>query len=361
MRQWIHPYREQALEQLSFLEAEKAALAKAAPGEKILLPVYTPRLIQYMKTGNEDVIPATLFYEGIVILLAADPEFKQAEEYIHLLSQEKELLKHLKESATVVENQDGILGASYHMLILDLEPERVESLIYLLMQYHGANNKEALQDVLQKILQINPEQIKTDDLELIASFCIQEQQYDDATHVFAYLEDERKSEMSDEAKTMAQEFRVQQHQSKMEEALNRQDFSGAMRIYDEIALQDRKGIHYFLYGEAQQGLGHFPQSIVSLTKAIEEGVDRSDAFNDLSIAYYLSQQVDQAYEVARQGLERYPDNEKLLYNLLVFLLQLEEVEEAKNIFHVLQTMELKDEEIQSNVAQLSQYFEEENR
>lgn len=357
MRKWIHPYRQQALDQLSFLEVSKGTFIKGS-GDQALLPVYSPRLIQYMKKGDENVVPANLFYEGMVIVLAADPNFESAGLYIRILGQEENLLQQLKESAAVIQETDAVVGASFAILILDLDPKDVSSLIYLLLRYHAEQMMGEVNAVLDELLTIDWEKIETDDLDLMAAFLIQQNRKEEAESLFSYIDGQRKEEMSEEGRLIYQELLTEKSNRAMQQALNQQNFDGAVKLFTEIPQQNRTPLHYFYYGEAQQGLGHFPQSIVSLTKAMEGGIHKSDLYNDLAIAYYLSQQVEQAAEVVEEGLGHFPTDENLLYNGVVYSLQLEKEEKAKHYLKQLQKIEIKDVEIAASVEELSRYMKD---
>lgn len=329
------PDKKRWLESLSFLE-QKDGLEP--------LPVYTPNLIEVMKTGSEENLPWTLFVEGMLILLAADPDFAHAQAYREKLSSDPALLPLIRQRLDELAELRHPLAFPFAVGLYAMAPDQktaaLLSALYLsedpeesLRLFDAAkstDDPEALKRLLPVARQLKPEETERLLAGLIEKDPAGAQLYRGQLHV---LQQER-------ALTEAQK------------ALEREDFHRVIEIADDIGETLRTPELTALRGTANQGLGLFDASIRDLEEAIQKGAASPERYNDLSIAYYLTGDAEQAIETLLEGIRILGEDERMRYNLFVYGMQTDRTDLAAESLEKLRQMHIRDPQIRQDLARI---------
>lgn len=350
---YVFPNRDAVLDELSFLEWKDHRLFESLSVDPAPMPILTGKLIERMKSGEESEIPPGLYIEGMVLLLAADPDFPHADTYRAILSRDPGMIAALKEQMMTMFREKDTSAFLYALALVSLVPEDSTVTAVLaqgLFTWDGINAHDDISHLLRIVREDRSSSAETNLIAASAAMAIGDMALGE--HL---LEDVRSTDAQQErevAEQMLADIRRDQRIDSARQAMNRQDFEGAIRLIMEVSKADRTALDFFLLGESQQGLGLFVQSIENLARAIDMGCEEKDAYNDLSIAYYLSNRFDEAIDVAEWGLNLWPNDEKLMFNQLIYLLQADRVEEARTILDQLRAMEIEDEEIRESLEEM---------
>ncbi len=330
------PNREDWLRELSFLEQKK---------EDLPLPVYTPHLIEVMKTVKEDHLPWSLFVEGMVILLAADPDFIHGKTYRERLESDPQLLSVLREKMNELAETHHPLALPYALTLfrMEEEPQAASALAFYLaasspalalqLADQAAESRDPV--VLHRVLSVYNRIGQTARQEEVLQRLIEEH---------APGEEMYRAQLSSLQRQKAEE--------ETEAALRKEDFHQAINAVDQVGEMDRTGRLYALRGTANQGLGLFQASIHDFLQALDRGYSTPEIYNDLSIAYYLTGNTEEAIRTLQEGLEKVGEEERMLYNLLVYAIQADRTELAVDTLNKLKDRDIADPRIREDVEKI---------
>lgn len=338
------PGAEQWIENVVFLESKGKV---GENGIDVPLPVYSRRLQESVKTGDAD-IPPSWFLEGMAIVLAADPKFLHADSYRSWLLEDRrwlrsEMKKRWNESDPTVacfaavllqDDPDDSLAASVMASVLVDEPNAAERIGALCTQVLEDDEKD--EDALWICASVARE-VK---LLGLAIQCLEKIQFSS--------NEERAHAVRETLRSLMNEWSLE----RAEILLRQQQYEEVVSLLGDLDPRDRSPYAWFLTGQAQQGMGLFSISKASLVKAIESGYQTPEAYNDLAIAYYIEENFVQALQVAEDGLARFPEEPRLLYNRLVFALQTGRTEEAQESLNRLRNVEISDPELRKSVDEI---------
>lgn len=350
---YIHPDRTSVLDSLSFLEWKDSTRFRELHIDPVPMPVPTDALIECMKTSHS--VPAELYIEGMLLLLAADPEFVHAEAYREILSQDKKMIRTIADRALDKIAGNDRTALSDAIAVLEIDPESATAQAALVWGYAAIDPMLYEKEIrfLSDSFYQNENASEKAKIRM-AHFYFQADEIDRAENLLTSITYDNERMPSEEELHLLNRIRIRKREKEGQILLNRQEFE---KVIDELASiypEEKTARIHFLIGEAQQGMGAFKQSIASLETAIELGIEEADAYNDLSIAHYLLSDYRNAIQVAEMARERFGNNERILYNLLVYYLQDESVDKATKVFETLRMMEIRDPEIRKSLESLMQ-------
>lgn len=331
------PEKEAWLAELSFLERVN---------NPVPMPVYTPHLIEIMKTTQEEALPWTLFVEGMVILLAADPDFRYAKEYKDQLKQDPAVLAALREKMQDLADANHPMAFPFALTLYTIEEDAVSASIlaalFLPFDEKTAHRMSLVAEttdesfVLARLLPVYQQ--------------LQMDKKREALLTKLLALDAPGDELYRRQLHQLQQNRIEQQ---AEAALSREDFHETVRQVDDAGEAMRSGKMYALRGLANQGLGLFDASIRDLEQAIDKQYETPELLNDLSIAYYLTGQAEEAISVLEEGIQKHGTDERLLYNLFVYAIQTDRTDLAVETLETLRSIEISDPQIRSDVERIT--------
>ena len=348
---YLNPYRERILEELSFLEWTDTRLFESVEAKPVPMPVRTDALIQQMKQADE--LPPALYLEGMVLLLSADPDFVHADTYRRILSKEKGVAAALSRRAFEWRvEEDNLRALSYALTAFQLNPNDslAKALIAVLYAEDGSNHSPAIRRLSEEVAL--DEAAEPDSRELIARLYFAQGDYARAESVLSRIVYEKGSERPASTSELLREIRNKKYEQEARYALNRGDYQAVIDDLHDMDPEEKTGETWFHLAQAHQGLGDFSNSIPLMENAISGGYIHVDAYNDLSIAHYMSGNLEDAIHVSLRARELFGDDERVLYNLLIYRLQQEAYEEAQELLEKLQAMNIADPEIRKSLDSL---------
>lgn len=351
MRHYPLPERKEALNELSFLDWKDPALFHALGIEPVPMPVRTDRLIVLMKQTKDDVIPSAFYIEGMILLLAADPNFPHAAAYRSILAKEEDHIARMEETVQKLAESDDPNLIPLAIYLLSISKNSVAAAI--LARYYAQLDPRLYRGSILSLVEriVNAPNPSADDKQIAANLLFIVGEMDRAEHILEEIAYDPKTPAPEDASEMLHSIRVEKAVRSAKEALNQQRYEEVIGELTALSPADRNDIVYFLLAEAQQGLGLYRQSIGNFEKAIELGIEDIDAFNDLSIAHYLTDDVEAAVRVLEEARVRFGNDERILYNLMIYKMQLNELDEANQIYEKLLRMDIRDPEIKRSLEE----------
>ena len=147
--------------------------------------------------------------------------------------------------------------------------------------------------------------------------------------------------------------------AEIEEALyyiGKSNYNEAVMKLTGILSQRKRADAYYYLGVAYQNLGQYENSIMAFQNGINEGADFREAYNDYAISLYMNKEVEKALTVIQEGLKKYPEDPRLIYNKIQINLSLGNIKQAKDDIDNLLTYDDLTEEIITNLNILKNQF-----
>lgn len=330
------PHSKEWLDELSFLEQKNA---------EIPLPAYTPHLIEVMKTVQEEHLPWMLFVEGMLIVLAANPDFIYADVYRNWLLQDEKILPSLRHTMNELADSGNAMAFPYaHALYAQQpDPETAAALAFLYLTEGDEQNARFFAEHTKGNNPVAMARLLT---------VYQRLEDDDKTGQMLTRLIEENAPGTEFYRSQLRVLQQKVAEKEAEEALRKNDFHAAVRTIDDLGETLLTGRLFYLRGTAQQGLGFFEASIRDLVHAIEEEFGPPEVYNDLSIAYYLTGAHEEAIQTLQEGLAKTKHDERMLYNLFVYAIQSDRTDIALEALETLRQIEITDPQIRADIDRI---------
>ncbi len=113
---------------------------------------------------------------------------------------------------------------------------------------------------------------------------------------------------------------------------------------------------YYYLGVAYQNISQYENSIMAFANAIKEHAEFRELYNDYAISLYMNKEDDKALEIIEEGLEKYPEDPRLIYNKIQINLSMGNIKQAKKDIDNLLTYDDLSDEIRYNLNVISEQF-----
>ena len=92
---------------------------------------------------------------------------------------------------------------------------------------------------------------------------------------------------------------------------------------------------------------------MAFANAIKEHAEFRELYNDYAISLYMNKEDDKALEIIEEGLEKYPEDPRLIYNKIQINLSMGNIKQAKKDIDNLLTYDDLSDEIRYNLNVIS--------
>ena len=335
--------------------------------EDVPLPIYVDDIQSGIMTGAmSEKIELENFLDGMIINIGADKDFLHNEEYkIILANFLDDISKYASSKAIEIADVDInkallLLRGGYilnptdnynaYLLARFLWPRAFE----VNDKYKEDFIRESL-DILQNIIS-NDENFAISYYELgniytnLGEYIKARSYYNNA------LQKTDSIEAQDEIRDKLTEIN---DNAEIEEALyfiGKSDYNGAIKKLTGLISNKKRADAYYYLGVAYQNIGQYENSIMAFENSLDAGAEFRELYNDYAVSLYLNERQIDALNIIEEGLRKYPQDPRLVYNKIQINLTLGNIDRAKEDIDELLTYDDLNDEIRSNLLTIKDQF-----
>jgi tetratricopeptide repeat protein len=328
--------------------------------EDIPLPIYVDDMQSGIMTGTmSERIEIENFIDGMLINIGADREFLYNEEYKVILTQFlDDISKYASSKAIAVADED--LNKALLLLrggyILN-SSDNYNSYLYARFLWPKAydSDDKYKEDFIRESLDILQNTIVNDE-----NFAIS---YYELGNIYANLGEYIKARsFYDKAlqKTDAPEAENEirdklteiNDNAEIEESLyfiGKGDYNNAIKKLTGLLSNKKRADAYYYLGVAYQNIGQYENSIMAFENALDAGAEFRELYNDYAVSLFLNDRQVDALSVIAEGLEKFPQDPRLVYNKIQINLTIGNIGKAKEDIDELLTYDDLTDEIRGNL------------
>ncbi|WP_296140225.1 tetratricopeptide repeat protein [uncultured Anaerococcus sp.] len=335
--------------------------------EDVPLPIYVDDIQSGIMTGTmSEKIELENFLDGMIINIGADKDFLHNEEYkIILTNFLDDISKYASSKAMAIADKDInkallLLRGGYILNPID----NYNAYLYarfLWPQAFEAKDKFK-EDFIREALNILQNIISNDE-----NFAIS---YYELGNIYTNLGEYIKArsfynialqktdsiEAQDEIRDKLTEIN---DNAEIEEALyfiGKSDYNGAIKKLTGLLSNKKRADAYYYLGVAYQNVGQYENSIMAFENALDAGAEFRELYNDYAVSLYLNERQIDALNIIEEGLSKYPQDPRLVYNKIQINLTLGNIGRAKEDIDELLTYDDLSDEIRSNLLTIKDQF-----
>lgn len=335
--------------------------------KEIPLPIYTEDMSDQIISGEiENKIQIEMILEAMIINIAIDKNFKYKSEYIKVL---EKYLKNIGAFATkkAIENikkkkDKALLLLRGGYIINPLDKYLAYNYARLLWPKSFQKSKEYQDEFIKESL-IILQNIISQDEEFPLS-------YYELANIYTNLGEYIKArsyyenalirtediEAKDEIRRNIEEIN---DNADIEESLyyiGKNNNEKSIKILTKLLSQKTRPDAYYYLGVAYQNLGQYENSIMAFQNCLDKNGDFRQVYNDYAVSLYqLNRKID-ALEIIRQGLEKYPEDPRMIYNKIQINLTIGNLAQAKKDIENLLTYDDLTEELVNNLMIIKEQY-----
>ena len=147
--------------------------------------------------------------------------------------------------------------------------------------------------------------------------------------------------------------------TEIEEALyfiGKSDYNGAIKKLTGLLSNKKRADAYYYLGVAYQNVGQYENSIMAFENALDAGAEFRELYNDYAVSLFLNERQIDALEIIEEGLEKYPQDPRLVYNKIQVNLALGNIGRAREDIDELLSYDDLTDEIRSNLLTIKDQF-----
>lgn len=333
------------------------------------LPIYLDDMKKGLVSGDmENKINLDLILQGMLINIGADQDFLHNYEYINVLNHYIKDVSNFS-SSKAIEAMDYdyykallLLRGGYILNPMDRYNSYNYARLLWPMAYKEEIKEKEKDDFVREALRILQEIITANDDFAIAYYELGNIYSNLGEYLKArnYYNNALRRTDSETAKEEVREKLAEiNDNAEIEEALyyiGKSNYNEAVMKLTGILSQRKRADAYYYLGVAYQNLGQYENSIMAFQNGINEGADFREAYNDYAISLYMNKEVEKALTVIQEGLKKYPEDPRLIYNKIQINLSLGNIKQAKDDIDNLLTYDDLTEEIITNLNILKNQF-----
>ena len=335
--------------------------------EDVPLPIYVDDIQSGIMTGTmSEKIELENFLDGMIINIGADKDFLHNEEYkIILTNFLDDISKYASSKAMAIADKDInkallLLRGGYILNPID----NYNAYLYarfLWPQAFEAKDKFK-EDFIREALNILQNIISNDE-----NFAIS---YYELGNIYTNLGEYIKArsfynialqktdsiEAQDEIRDKLTEIN---DNAEIEEALyfiGKSDYNGAIKKLTGLLSNKKRADAYYYLGVAYQNVGQYENSIMAFENALNAGAEFRELYNDYAVSLFLNERQIDALEIIEEGLEKYPQDPRLVYNKIQVNLTLGNIGRAREDIDELLSYDDLTDEIRSNLLTIKDQF-----
>lgn len=358
-------YFRQFVEKLGYIDLKEEASYELL-GD-LPLPIYMDDMKKGLISGDmENKINLDLILEGMLINIGADQKFLHNYEYINVLN-------HYLDEATNFSSAKAIkvMDKDYEKALLLLRGGYILNPLDKYNSYNYARSlwpmayKEEIKekdDFVREALRILQEIISANDDFAIAYYELGNiyQNLGEYLKARNYYNNALTRTESEAAKEEVRDKLKEVHDNaEIEEALyyiGKSNYNEAVMKLTGILSQRKRSDAYYYLAVAYQNLGQYENSILAFENGLKEGAEFREIYNDYAISLYLNKDVEKALVIIQEGLKKFPEDPRLIYNKIQINLSLGNIKQAKEDIDNLLTYDDLTEEIIRNLNILKEQF-----
>ena len=134
------------------------------------------------------------------------------------------------------------------------------------------------------------------------------------------------------------------------------NFDKAIQILPRVLAKTKRADAYYYLGVAYQNIGQYENSSLAFENSLEKGGEFRELYNDYSISLYALEKPIEAIEIIKQGLKKYPEDPRMIYNRLQINLSLNNIKKAKEDIENLESYDDLSDEITKNLQIIKNQF-----
>ena len=347
---------------LDLKEANQYPVLKDLP-----LPIYVDDIQSGIMTGSmSDKIELENFLDGMIINIGADKDFMHNEEYKVILAQFlDDISKYASSKALAVADSD------IHKALLLLRgayilnpTDNYNAYFYARFLWPRAYEVEDKfkDDFIRAALEILQDTIVNDE-----DFAIS---YYELGNIYANLGEYTKArsfynnalqktdapEAQDEIRDKLTEIG---DNADIEESLyfiGKGDYNSAIKKLTGLLSNKKRADAYYYLGVAYQNIGQYENSIMAFENSLDAGAEFRELYNDYAISLYLNDRQLDALSIIAEGLEKFPQDPRLVYNKIQINLTLGNIGKAKEDIDELLTYDDLTDEIRANLLTIKDQY-----
>ncbi|MDO4662347.1 MAG: tetratricopeptide repeat protein [Tissierellia bacterium] len=349
----IDEYFKKYTDDLLFLELKDKNIYKEL--ESLPLAIYSKDFSKQVIRGDmANSIKFETIIEGMLITIASDSDFPYRDKYIEVLE------KHIKNIASYTATK-----------AMDYEKESPEKSLLLLRagyiinpfdKYNSYNYARRLWPLAYEVEEKKKGEFIKTSIDILQQIISMDEDfplsYYELGNLYRNLGEYVKSRsyynkalQKVDNEIAKQEIREKlmeiEQNAQIEEAvyyIGKSDYNSAIKLLTKILSEEKRADAYYYLAVCYQNISEYDKSIEAFKNAIKQKGEFKEIYNDMAISYYLNKKPLEAIEVINIGLEKYPEDPKLIYNRLQINLSIGNIDKAKeDIDNLLSYDDLSDE------------------
>ena len=127
------------------------------------------------------------------------------------------------------------------------------------------------------------------------------------------------------------------------------NFNKAIQILTRLLSKTKRADAYYYLAVAYQNVGQYENSNLAFKNSLEKGGEFRELYNDYAISLYATKKPTEAIEIINQGLKKYPEDPRMIYNRLQINLSLNNIKKAKEDIKNLESYDDLSDELSRNI------------
>lgn len=351
-------------DKLGYIDLKKDASYELL--NKTPLALYTEDLSENVISGEfENKIKLDIILDGLIINLAIDKDFKYKEDYIKII---ENYIKNIGAYTTQKALKNLDKKAEKSLLLL-----RGGYIINPFDKYNAYNYARILWPKAYENTEYKDEFIK-ESLRILQDIISQDENfplsYYELGNIYAnlgeyikarsYYENAlQKTEDIDAQDEIRDKIKMIFDNAEIEEGLyyiGKGNFDKAIQILTRVLSKTKRADAYYYLGVAYQNIGQYENSSLAFENSLEKGGEFRELYNDYSISLYALEKPIEAIEIIKQGLKKYPEDPRMIYNRLQINLSLNNIKKAKEDIENLESYDDLSDEITKNLQIIKNQF-----
>lgn len=326
---------------------------------KVPLALYTDDMSENIISGEfENRIKLDVILDGLIINLAIDPDFKYKESYIK-----------------IIENYIKKIGAYTSQKALKMGDKKAQKALLLLRggyiinpfdKYNAYNYARLLWPKAYEDTEFKDEFIK-EAIRILQEIISQDENfplsYYELGNIYqnlgeyikarSYFENAlQRTEDPDAQNEIREKIQTIFDNAEVEESLyyiGKGNYDKAIGILTRLLSKTKRADAYYYLGVSYLNVGQYENSNLAFENSLENGGEFRQLYNDYAISLYALNKKIEAIEIINQGLKKYPEDPRMVYNRIQINIDLGNLKKAKDDIDNLETYDDLSDELSRNL------------
>lgn len=138
--------------------------------------------------------------------------------------------------------------------------------------------------------------------------------------------------------------------------ISKGDYNSAIKKLTGLLSNKKRADAYYYLGVAYQNINQYENSIMAFKNSLDTGAEFRELYNDYAISLYLNDQQLDALSIIAEGLEKFPQDPRLIYNKIQINLTLGNIGKAKEDIDEMLTYDDLTDEIRANLLTIKNQY-----